>query len=162
MAISYNPKVGEVLECNFGELTPIGDDGIARRSNFNGRMPPEMVKQRMVVVLNGKLGDGCLVVPISSTKNIKSIHGGVHVSLDPKLFKVTDFYDIRERWAKAEVVQQVSKKRLFKMRDKNGPFSLYMPPGVVVDIQKAVITAIKAKGLIVGQPVESDRTGTAS
>ena len=46
MALTYTPKVGEVLECDFGEflqppMTPV----------YNALMPPEIRKRRMVVVL---------------------------------------------------------------------------------------------------------------
>lgn len=90
MAISYAPKVGEVLECNFGTYKK--DNGVAdERNYYDGRIPPEMIKSRMVVVLNGKLGRGCLVVAISSTEFRSSIRDGVHVPLPPDLFRVTDF-----------------------------------------------------------------------
>ena len=65
MAITYAPKVGEILECNFGQFEfTTGTENINDK-NYNGRIPPEMVKRRMIVVLNGKLDSGCLVVPIS-------------------------------------------------------------------------------------------------
>ena len=101
MAITYHPKVGEVLECNFGRFKQLSDGQIDPR-NFDGRIPPEMVKQRMVVILNGKLNGNCLVVPISSAKDIGKIGQGLHVPLAPDLFEITSFYDRRERWAKAE------------------------------------------------------------
>ncbi|KAA8686775.1 hypothetical protein F4W67_29200 [Pseudomonas caricapapayae] len=50
MALTYTPKVGEVLECDFGDfiqppLKPV----------YYGLMTPEIRKRRMVLVLNGRL-----------------------------------------------------------------------------------------------------------
>lgn len=141
MAITYAPKVGEVLECNFGEY-------VTDERNFDGHISPEMRKKRMVVVLNGKLGGGCLVVPISSTQGIGSVQRGIHVHIPANSFKVTGFYDVRDRWAKADTVQYVSRKRLFKMRDGYNRFDLYLPRDVVTSVQIAVIKAISAGALL--------------
>lgn len=143
MAITYNPKVGEVLECNYGDH--------ATTEDFDGHIPPEMRKKRMVVILNGKLGGACLVVPISSKKDLGSIGRGYHVELDTSYFRITDFYDRRERWAKADTVEHVSKKRLFKMRDGNQRFDQYLPREVVELIQRAVIKALSAQTLLKGR-----------
>ena len=103
----------------------------------------------MVMVINARLDGGiCLVEPISSTKRISSINIGHHVPLEASLFRVTDFYDNRERCAKAEALQLVSKKRLFKLRDNNSRFDLYFPREVVTSIQKATIKAINASSLL--------------
>ncbi|KPZ10967.1 hypothetical protein ALO40_200107 [Pseudomonas syringae pv. viburni] len=75
MALTYTPKVGEVLECDFGDfvkppLKPV----------YNGLMTPEIRKRRMVVVLNGRLPNGCtMVVPISSSGNPNAVQRGMHV-----------------------------------------------------------------------------------
>ena len=68
--------------------------------------------------------------------------------LAPELFKITDFYDNRERWAKAEAVQLVSKKRLFKLKDNNGRFDLYFSRDIVETIQRAICKAINASALL--------------
>lgn len=140
MAITYAPKVGEVLECHFGEHAAV--------INFDGNIPPEMRKNRMVVVLNGKLNDCCIVVPISSKQDQNAIRRGLHIHLDPSLFRVTDFYDNRDRWAKTETVCHVSKKRLFKLKDRNKPFDTHLPRQTVTAIQEAVIKAINAASLL--------------
>lgn len=143
MAITYTPKVGEVLECDFGNFHE-EDPG-----NLDYRVPPEMVKRRMAVVLNGKLAcGGCLVVPISSKKHFNSIQRGLHVPLSEDLFRVTQFYDKRERWAKTELIQQVSKQRLFKLLDGGSRFDTFLPRELVADIQKAVIKSISASSLL--------------
>ena len=147
MAITYIPKIGEVLECDFGNFKKIGQE-IDKR-NYNGRIPNEMIKRRMVMVINPKIGGGChLVVPISWTRNVSSIRNGTHVSLDEQYFKVTNFYDRRERWAKCEALQLVSNQRLFKMIDNGERFDQILPREVVELIQRGVIAAINGKSLI--------------
>lgn len=146
MAITYSPKVGEVLECDFGQFKQL-TNGDYDKKNIDGRIPPEMIKKRLVVVLNGKLG-GCLVVPISSSKNIGGVNQGLHILLTSDLFRVTDFYDTRDRWAKAELVQNVSKERLYKLRDKGLRFDTYLPRETVELVQRAVIKAISATVLV--------------
>lgn len=147
--ISYSPRVGEILECNFGQFSYDPETQRPLMENFNGRIPPEIVKKRMVIVLNGKLDSGCLVVPISSTKNLSGISKGLHVQLDPEHFRVTDFYDLRERWAKTDLIQMVSRSRLYKLKDGEERFDLHLPRDVVTQIQRAVIKAISASTLIV-------------
>lgn len=116
MAITYHPKVGEVLECNFGQFKQLSD-GKFDPCNFDGRISPEMINQRMVAILNGRLNGNCLVVPISSRNDIGKVSQGLHVPLARDLFRITSFYDEKDRWAKAELIQSVSLKRLFKLRD---------------------------------------------
>lgn len=146
--INYSPKVGEVLECDFGQFQYDPETQRPLMSNFNGRIPPEIVKKRMVIVLNGKLDSGCLVVPISSTKNQGGITKGLHVQLDTANFKVTDFYDRRERWAKTDLIQMVSRHRLYKLMNKGERFDLYLPRDVVTQVQLAVIKAASASSLL--------------
>ncbi|MCH7217554.1 hypothetical protein EFJ96_15235 [Escherichia coli] len=65
VAINFSPKVGEILECNFGNY-PVSQNGQFSTTYYNGRIPPEMIKNRLVVVLNGKInGNACIVVPLS-------------------------------------------------------------------------------------------------
>ncbi len=144
MALTYTPKVGEVLECDFGEflqhpMTPV----------YNALMPPEIRKRRMVVVLNGRLPNGCtLVVPISSSINKNAVDRGFHVPLATDLFTVTSFYDKRERWALAECITHVSKDRLSQIKERGAPIPTYLPRDKVTEIQKAVIKTISASGLL--------------
>ncbi|RMV75282.1 type II toxin-antitoxin system PemK/MazF family toxin [Pseudomonas coronafaciens] len=144
MALTYTPKVGEVVECEFGDFmrpppTP----------RYNGLMLPEIRKRRMVVVLNGRLPNGCvMVVPISSSGNPNAVHRGIHVYLEPPLFSVTGFYDRRDRWALAECITHVSKDRLNQIKEKGVPIPTFLPRDKVTLIQKAVIKTIAAAGLL--------------
>ncbi|MBI6669646.1 hypothetical protein B1F77_16220 [Pseudomonas syringae] len=148
MALTYTPKVGEVLECDFGDfvqppLKPV----------YNGLMTPEIRKRRMVVVLNGRLPNGCtMVVPISSSGNPNAVQRGMHVFLDPALFTITSFYDKRNRWALAECITHVSKDRLSQIKDRGAPIPTFLPRDKVIAIQKAVIKAIAASVLLAPDP----------
>ncbi|MDF1685055.1 MAG: type II toxin-antitoxin system PemK/MazF family toxin [Legionellaceae bacterium] len=147
MAISYRPKVGEILECNFGQFRTLHTGDFDLR-HFDGRIPPEMVKRRPVVVLNGKLGGGCLVVPISSSQDLGGINQRIHVHIEPELFPATDFYDVRDRWVKAELIQAVSVQRLFKLIDNGVRFDHYFPREKVEQIQRAVVRSVSASTLL--------------
>ena len=144
MTLAYSPKVGEVLECDFGDfvtppLNPI----------FNGLISPEMRKKRMVIVLNGKLPNGCcLVIPISSSGDANSVQRGFHVYLPPALLQQTNFYDKRDRWAIAECVTHVSKQRLNQIKDNGAVVTNMIPRDFVTQIQKAVIKTLSAATLI--------------
>jgi uncharacterized protein YifN (PemK superfamily) len=146
MALPYSPKVGEVLECDFGDFPKDGNGKIDQaKLTLNGRMPPEMVKNRLVVVLNSKFNGACLVVPISSLKDQDKITRKWHVRIDPKLIDGRPHFTPKDSWAKAEHVQHVSKDRLSKIQ---GGKSQYLPREVVTLIQTAVIRAIGAQSLL--------------
>lgn len=144
MALTYTPKVGEVLECDFGEFLQPPIHPI-----YNGLIPPEIRKRRMVVVLNGRLPNGCvLVVPISSKENKNAADRGIHLFLPTDLFPVTGFYDKRDRWALAECITHVSKDRLNRIKERGMPMATYLPREQVAKIQKAIIKTISAAGLL--------------
>jgi uncharacterized protein YifN (PemK superfamily) len=147
MPISYSPKVGELLDCNFGQFETLPNESY-NTGNFDRRIPPEMIKKRPVVVLGGKFGQSALVIPISSSLNQNFVHRGLHVHIPPACFPTTDVYDERDRWAKAELIQHVSRHRLYKIRNNGGRSGLYLSREIVDQIQRAVIAAISAKSLI--------------
>ncbi|WP_439257262.1 type II toxin-antitoxin system PemK/MazF family toxin [Lonepinella sp. BR2271] len=134
-------KVGDILECDYGLLSQ-------NINNFDGHIPPEIVKRRMVVVLNAKLQGLALVVPISSTKNISGIQNQYHIEIDSNLIQETSFYDKRQRWAKAELIQAVSRQRLFPIYHQGKRIDNRLPYTLVEQIQKAVIKAISANILL--------------
>lgn len=151
MAINHRPKVGEILECNFGSWSEI--------EAFDGHIPPEMRKRRMVIVLNGNLdGKSSLIVPVSSSETndpnnkgkeddvLKSVK--YHHHLDQTLFEVTDFYDKRDRWALCERITAVSNKRLFYIFDGTIKLSQRLPSDVVTEIQKKAVLALNARALL--------------
>lgn len=130
MAINFSPKVGEILECNFGNY-PVSQNGQFSTTYYDGRIPPEMIKNRLVVVLNGKInGNACIVIPLSTTRDHDKLNRGMHVE------------------TKADLVQQVSRNRLNRARTYRGYLNQCLPHELVADIQRAVIKSINAISLI--------------
>lgn len=140
MAINHRPKVGELLECDFGQWAdPITADG---------HIPPEMIKKRLVVVLNGDIdGHSVVVAPISSTKAYGRL-ASFHEYLSPDLIAETSFYGCRDRWVKAEHIRCVSTKRLHYIFDNGKKLSQRLPNDVVTAIQKKVLIAVSGKRII--------------
>lgn len=153
MTIKYYPKTGEVLECDFGPDYPRKPSGEVDRVvalTTSGNLPPEMVKNRLVVVLNGKLGEGCIVVPLTTTKQEGKVKDEVHVFVDRALIAGHKFFT-DDSWACGEQVQQVSKLRLqaFHPDPARRPV---LPKELMSAIKRAVIKAIRATDLIVAMP----------
>jgi uncharacterized protein YifN (PemK superfamily) len=106
-----------------------------------------MAKNRLVV-LNGKLNDGCLVVPLSSSIDQHKISRKLHVEIPSTLIPVHPHFKKSDRWATGEEVQQVSKKRMNTLHG-----SKLLPRKLVAEIQYAVIRAINASALLASPPV---------
>lgn len=139
MAINYSPKVGELLFCDFGKLSNSEND-------VDGHLPPEMTKKRAVIVLNGKIGKCCVVIPISSTKDINAIRKGVHVPIAD--IEVSGVLKPRERWAKANMIATVSRLRLHKPA---GGITKHLSRESVTKVQIAVMKSINASSLLKDQ-----------
>lgn len=161
MPINYNPSVGEVLQCDFGDNYPRTSTGAPDTSslNTNTRLPPEMVKNRLVVVLNGKMTGGCLVVPVSATQSQSTTTSKYHVPIDGKLIQGHDFFasDV-DCWALGEQVQQVSKLRLRPFHP-DPSMKLVVPSELVTKIQRAVVKAINAGSLLAADTTATAPTG---
>ena len=81
MPINFSPKVGQILTCNYGNYLK-DEKGDVVSTAVDAHIPPEMIKCRLVVVLNGRLnGNACIVVPISTTKDTAKLNNGLHVEL---------------------------------------------------------------------------------
>ena len=149
MAINHRPKVGEILECDFGQW--------ANPETVDGDIKPEMIKKRLVVVLNGDIdGKGAVVVPISSTKAYGRI-ATFHQYLPPELIQETSFYEKRDRWAKAEHTHFISTKRLYYIFDNGKKLTQKLPNDVVTEIQKKVLIAVSGKRILDTMQQEIDQ-----
>lgn len=152
MPINFSPKVGEILECNFGSY-PLGADGKPVTTFWDGHLPPEMVKNRLVIVLNGKInGNACIIVPLSSTCDRDKLQRGMHVEIGEAVIEECRFFSQRTRWAKADLVQQVSRYRLNRARTDRGYLNQCLARELVAEIQKAVIKSINASWMLNGTP----------
>ena len=108
MAINFTPSVGAILECNYGDYAR-GPNGALISNHFDGHLQPEMVKNRLVVVLNGKINsNACIVVPLSTTQDHDKIRRGMHVEIPENTIDDLHYFHAQLRWAKADLVQQVS------------------------------------------------------
>lgn len=166
MAISRSPNVGEVIQCDFGDDYPrdAQDDVIKTGLSVNTRLPPEMVKKRLVVVLNGKMAGGCVVVPVSSSKKRgqSTTTAKFHVPIPGDLIQGHDYFtsDV-DRWALAQQVQLVSKDRLNPFHpDPN--VTLTLPHALVTQIQRAVVKAINAGSLLIPDATATTVQATAT
>jgi len=78
MPINFSPKVGQILTCNYGNYLK-DEKGDVVSTAVDAHIPPEMIKCRLVVVLNGRLnGNACIVVPISTTKDTAKLKEGAN------------------------------------------------------------------------------------
>lgn len=164
MPINHAPKVGEILVCNFGDY-PKAADGTIIANDFNGHIPPEMIKNRLVVVLNGKInGNACLVVPLSATCDQEKTRRGMHVEIPANAIPTLYFFSKTIRWAKTDLIQQVSKQRLQRPRAVDrGSLSPSLLHDTVTKIQLAVIKSINASSLLaVAQPKQTPITVTVT
>lgn len=60
-------------------------------------------KNRLVVVLNGKInGNACIVVPLSTTRDHDKLNRGMHVEIASNVNNGLQFFDQQIRWAKAD------------------------------------------------------------
>lgn len=146
---------GRILECDFGYFSQdisVGAELSTTVSNFNGKLPFEMVKRRLVVVVSNK-EDPALVVPISKGNKAKDKRTVVEITSLP-----TDLVTFNSPvcYAKTAAISYVSGHRLFPVR-------YHMPDGTrrydnrvekklsnddVVSIKKAVFIAIGGHNIL--------------
>lgn len=145
MPINFKPKIGQILDCNYGAY-PRDKNGCIIDGVFDAHMPPEMVKRRLVIVLNGKLNGGSsIVVPLSTTKDEVKLKKGLHVQLDAGMIDDLRYFSPVTCWAKCDMVQTVSNKRLNKpLLAGRGWLSQCVPEYIVTLIQQAILSSIKA------------------
>jgi uncharacterized protein YifN (PemK superfamily) len=146
---------GRLLECDFGYFSQdyTSGKGLAvTLSNYNGKLPFEMVKRRLVVVISNK-EDPALVVPISKGDKAKDKRTVVPITSFP-----TDLvmFTNPRCYAKAGAVSYVSGHRLFPLRfmDDQGKrqtddrIEKKLSNEDVVNIKKAVFTAVGGDNLL--------------
>lgn len=154
MAINFTPKVGQILECDYGEYQ-LDAHGV-KIIHPDYRIPPEMIKNRLVVVLNGKIDpSACLVVPLSTTHDHQKTFKGIHAEIPAAEIPDFIYFKQQTRWAKADLIQQVSKARLDRPRTTRGHAVVQLSHAMVGEIQRAVIKAINASSLVTPPPVQN-------
>ncbi|WP_413528388.1 type II toxin-antitoxin system PemK/MazF family toxin [Rahnella inusitata] len=156
MPINFKPKIGQILNCNYG-LYPIDINGNVIPDRVDAHMPPEMIKQRLVIVLNGRLNNNSsIVVPLSTTKNECKLSKGIHVELESGLIADLKHFRSKTCWAKCDLVQTVSNNRLNKpILANRGRLSQCIPNKIVTLIQIAVIRSINANIFLVKDSISA-------
>ena len=99
MAIDFYPQRWDVLMCDFN----------------TGFKFPEMVKERLVVIVSERLKDElplCRVVPLSGTE--PPLNKSYHHKMN-RLSLPTP-YQNNDRWAKCDMIYTVSLERLFRVK----------------------------------------------
>lgn len=148
MAIRFVPKVGQILLCDFGQF-PSEAHSHRGPSDLNGRIPPEMVKRRLVVVLNARLDRrSCIVVPLSTSHDASKMKVGVNVELPAHAFCAIAHFEPCVRWAKADCVHTVSNRRLTSPMDSAGPVQWVVDLAWVRRIQRAAVRALNAGSML--------------
>ena len=152
MPINFSPKVGQILTCNYGNYLK-DEKGDVVSTAVDAHIPPEMIKSRLVVVLNGRLnGNACIVVPISTTKDTAKLNNGLHVELPEGIIKAAKYFPQTTSWVKCDMVQTVSNQRLSRpMEVGRGWITQMLSREIVTNLQKAVIKAINATALVPAQ-----------
>lgn len=126
LKIKGNVKIGGIYECDFGLYKEIGTVTNVTKSaenadinNLNYRIPNELIKRRPVVVISKHRGL-CLVVPISTTKEVHRKESkipenqGIHVKLTENDFPANSYYYSNkvDMWAKCNLVTSIDSGRL--------------------------------------------------
>jgi uncharacterized protein YifN (PemK superfamily) len=128
MALTFQPKVGGVLMCD-----------------FDGFVEPEMVKKRPVVVIARNRANNKLVtvVPLSTTEpDVMETH---HYQL-PK--NPVPAYKTRKCWAKCDMIATVSIERMDRLKDG---WNRVVPEITAADlnaIRLCVVNALQLKNTI--------------
>lgn len=180
LRIKGNVRIGCIYDCNFGlykekgSVTKTTTDHHNAELNFNYRIPQELIKKRPVIVVSKHRGL-CVVVPISTTKEIHKKESkipenqGLHVKLTSNDFPKNSYqYDNREdMWAKCNLVSCIDAGRLsdlFSKIDENGQKifveTFKIPDETLFKIRLGILKAIgcsallKNLGLAVENPFE--------
>lgn len=102
--------------------------------DFRDQEPPEITKQRLAVVINGRLPHRtglCSVIPLSTTPP----HAGVKYQCKIELPEEVKAYPGTIKWAKADMIATVSYKRL-SLPYERPPFSKRKYQKIILPIQQ--------------------------
>ncbi|MGR2870051.1 type II toxin-antitoxin system PemK/MazF family toxin [Vibrio vulnificus] len=168
--IQGNVKIGHLYDCIFGEFKSTGqgtttDKNQADEYNYNHRIPNEMIKKRLVVVV-GKHKGQYIVVPISATKEeAKRVekepeYQGFHVKLLNTDIPATERYPYGvERWAKCNLISTIDGGRLRDLplgQGKGFVAAQKVSDATLRKIREGVIIAIGMRDILVTDQDNTD------
>ncbi|NLS95397.1 MAG: hypothetical protein GXX96_24915 [Planctomycetaceae bacterium] len=134
MPITFHPKPGQVLMCDFN----------------TGFRPPEMVKKRLVVVVSRKNRELATIVPLSSTAPmpVEPCHHEMQDASLPLSFRG------RRTWAKCDMLTTVGYWRLDRVQIGKHPttgnrmyVSQVVSPEDLAGIRRAILHVLGLGGL---------------
>ncbi len=139
MSLKYPPHPGQIVVCDYS----------------TGFREPEMVKQRLAVVISPRLPhrDGlCTVVPLSTTPARSGIRYQCKVELP---FSLPEPFDGTLKWAKCDMLATLAYARMDMPRTGRDPFSgkrrylkVLLPPLELERVRTAVLHALGMESLI--------------
>ncbi|MEI8659361.1 type II toxin-antitoxin system PemK/MazF family toxin [Vibrio sp. Hal054] len=161
LRINGNVRIGYVYDCNFGMFkSTSGGTTVSRNEaelDYNYRIPNEIIKCRLVVVI-GKHRGAYIVVPISATKEEakkkekEPESQGFHVKLTPTDMPTTPRYPYGvERWALCNLVTTIDGGRLqdlYHAEQKTHVPAQRVSDETLEKIRKGVIISIGMRDLI--------------
>jgi len=140
MALTYHPKAGEIVLCDYG----------------TGFISPEMVKIRPVVIVSPRLrhrNNLVAVVPLSTTPPNPALPHHCSITLAPPLPKP---FDNPQVWAKCDMLATVSLARLDRFRVRTSAGRIYVTgsvsAGQLRDIRCAILQGLGMGSLTVNLP----------
>lgn len=127
LKIKGNVRIGHVYDCLFGQFKKKGGGTTSLKDeadlDYNYRIPNEIVKTRLVVVV-GKHRGAYIVIPVSATKEQakkqtkEPEYQGFHVKLQSTDIPATNRYPYGvDRWALCNLVTTVDGGRLRDLYD---------------------------------------------
>jgi len=145
---------GRLVECDFGFFSQdycSGKVPATTIDNFTKKLPYEMVKRRLVVIVSNK-EDPALVIPISKTSKAVDLRTVVQItSLPADLVHFTE----PNCFAKTASITQVSGHRLFPLRYYDNETRVYdarvekkLSNTDVINIRKAAFIALGGAGIL--------------
>jgi uncharacterized protein YifN (PemK superfamily) len=149
MAITYKPKRGQVLICDFQEaksrrnsqvLQRPGGPESGQKRDLRGFVPPEMIKKRPVVVLANRSKYLCVLVPLSNSEP-NPVCRWHHQLPDLKIPGWSETIS----WAKCDLIYTVCWDRLFPLKLKGTPrnyIQIFLERSDFEAIHKCVLEAI--------------------
>ncbi len=162
LKVAGNVRNGYIYECFLGNYKSNSEGTTTNRdeaceTEYNYRIPNEMIKKRPVVVI-GKHRGQYLIVPISSTKEThKKVqkepeNTGLHTKLQADDFPETHHYAAgKDRWAKSNLICAIDGGRLRDIYNNN--VSGHIPAHKITDeslrnIREGVIIAMGMRDII--------------
>lgn len=142
MALSFQPKVGSVLMCN-----------------FDGFVEPEMVKKRPVVVVARNRGNSQLVTVVPLSTTAPDVLGSHH---HPLPFNPVPVYKGTQCWAKCDMIATVSIARMDRLKDKQVRVTPQIPQADLAAIQLCVVKALQLQNVILNAKATEAAVATAA